>query len=122
MTTAKQTTKTTDATDAAVKDNAPNDLQKLTDAIAAGVAAKSAVHEAAAQVPPVTPPPAEKSMWGNVKGFFTSPTMCTFGMLGASMLAGAVGGIAATEARSRGYLGGPGTMPAPMLPPPSNGQ
>ena len=64
--------------------------------------------------------PTEKSMWGTVKGFFASPTMCTFGMLGASMLAGAVGGIAATEARSRGYLGGPGPAHTPMLPPPSN--
>lgn len=64
--------------------------------------------------------PTAKSVWGTVKGFFTSPTMCTMGMLGASMVAGAVGGIAATEARSRGYLGGPSPVNTPMLLPPSN--
>lgn len=119
MPTSKPIAKTNDATDATVKDSAPNDLQKLTEAITQGVAAKAAVHEAAAQIPPA--PPAEKGMWVTVKGFFTSPTMCTFGMLGASMLAGAVGGIAATEARSRGYLGGPGLVNMPMLPPSNNG-
>ena len=72
---------------------------------------------AAAPVAAPAKVPAVKSVWGTVKGFFTSPTMCTMGMLGASMVAGAVGGIAATEARSRGYLGGSG----PTLPPSNNG-
>lgn len=81
-------------------------------------AAQPAAQPAQAQAAAPAKAPAEKSMWGSVKGFFTSPTMCTFGMLGASMLAGAVGGVAASEARSRGYLGG--HSPA-QLPPSNNG-
>lgn len=80
---------------------------------------QAAAQPAQAQAAAPAKAPAEKSMWGSVKGFFTSPTMCTFGMLGASMLAGAVGGVAASEARSRGYLGG--HSPAQMLPPSNNG-
>ena len=84
-------------------------------------AAPAAAQPTQAPAAPVAAAPAKvptaKSVWGTVKGFFTSPTMCTMGMLGASMVAGAVGGIAATEARSRGYLGGPG----PTLPPSNNG-
>lgn len=120
MSTAKPITKTTDATDAVIKPSieeiAVEVVKNLDDA--ARKRNETIVKQVISQAKDA---PAEKSMWGTVKGFFTSPTMCTFGMLGASMLAGAVGGIAATEARQRGYLGGAGPAHTPMLPPPNNG-